>query len=178
MENNLKKLIENLEEQLASQQLLLDLAKEKKDYLINGDISNLEGLLKREEEVIMKSGKLEDTRVKIHEELIYELNITKEESDESEDNTPVLSDLIEACEGEEKERLEELFEELTRVMGELKEANQQNNQLIRQSLDYVNYALNLFTQAEGNTGDYSSEVKGDKKQAKDNARRNILDKRI
>lgn len=171
-----KKLIENLEEQLATQKLLLDFAREKKNLLIEGKVSELEDLLKREEEVVVKSGKLEGVRENIQKELREKLEFA--EDDPARDD-PVLSDYIEASEGEERQKLDKLYEELTIVIAELKELNRQNNQLIQQSLEYVNIALDLYTSAEKDPGTYSKDLKDGKDKGDDGkTRRNILDKRI
>lgn len=168
-------LIENIEEQLATQKLLLDYAEKKNELLVDGKIQELEELLKQEEKIVFKSGKLEQHREEIQKELREKVDIT---ADDPSREDPTLPDYIDASEGEEKDKLQELYEELTVVLAQLKELNEQNNQLIQQSLDYVNHALDLFTSAGKDPGTYSKGAKENKGNDDNQRRRNILDKRI
>ncbi|UMZ74997.1 flagellar export chaperone FlgN [Natranaerofaba carboxydovora] len=170
-------LIKNLEEQLATQKLLLEYAHEKKDLLVDGRINELEELLKKEEKIVVKSGKLEKHRESTQKELNEKLNLTGEDPTKED---PVLTDFIEASEGKEREKLDQLFEELTKILAELKELNQQNNQLIQQSLQYVNTALDLYTASENDPGTYSKDLNKNEGQniKEQKNRRNIFDKRI
>ena len=171
------KLIQNLEEQLATQKLLLDYAKDKKDLLVDGKINDLEELLKKEEKVVVKSGELEKSRENIQQELRESIDIA---NDDPTRDDPTLSDYIAVSEGEEREKLDELFEELTKILAEIKDLNQQNNQLIQQSLHYVNTALDLYTTSEKDPGTYSKDLnkKDEQDKSTQKARRNFLDKRI
>jgi flagellar biosynthesis/type III secretory pathway chaperone len=57
---------------------------------------------------------------------------------------PTLSECIEHAEGTEKVKLTEIFSQLADIIEKIKEKNELNQQLIYQSLQFVNFSLSLF----------------------------------
>lgn len=60
------------------------------------------------------------------------------------ETVPTISSCIEVAESEQKPILEDLFRQLTNILQKIKEQNDLNQELIKQSLQFVNYSLNLF----------------------------------
>jgi len=129
---SLTQVIRNLEKLLKEHQELHTLSLKKVDVIKTGDINALNSIMKEEQSFVARITMLENERQKEIQRLYPEQpNMT-------------LADLIQVASGTEKQRLEELHRELATVLNQLKEQNELNQQLIFNSLQFVNFSLNLF----------------------------------
>lgn len=139
----MKELINSYAEVLAEERelcrSLLAKAMTKKDVLVRGDIAALEEIVRVEEEMIHLAGRLEQRRLEYHRQLAQSLGLTEEEL--SVERLIVLARDA-GCE------LETVLSDLKEILTELGQINEINAALIRQSLDFVNFSLSLFTGAE------------------------------
>lgn len=123
-----------LEGLLAEHKKLLELAKTKKDSLLKGSIKVLASLLPQENQVISKIQTLENERQLLFDKVLKEANIEDKDLSMHEWilqlETPV-----------RKDQLLQLRNELRAVMHELKRENEQNQQLLEQSREYVQFML-------------------------------------
>ncbi|MBW4827897.1 MAG: flagellar protein FlgN [Clostridiaceae bacterium] len=128
-----EELMDILKEQLEALKELDSIAMEKTDIIMNDEIDGLKGLTVKEEGLINKVATLELER----EHLLDSWGIGKETS---------LSTIISNI-PEEKEDLEKLGEELFNVLKTIEEKNKTNNALIKDSLDWIEFNLNIMTNA-------------------------------
>jgi len=147
----LKPMVAVLSAMLREHEALLDAAKRKKTALIGNDNAGLNGIVKQEVEHLHRIEKLEGERQGMSKLLaarlglpVPELTVTKMSAIAG---TP-----------EEREEILRLSNALTAVIGELKERNELNKQLIEQSLDFVRGSIELLTESPqvptyGDTGD-------------------------
>jgi flagellar biosynthesis/type III secretory pathway chaperone len=113
-----------LERLLTSHEELLTLGERKTDVLKLGDMKALDVLLKEEDLQVKKLQMIEKER------LLKFANVT-------------LGDVLEQAELDEKENLIHLQEKLISAFEALKNRNQLNQELLEQSLQYVNMSLSM-----------------------------------
>lgn len=114
------------------------LASQKKDVLVKGKIDELVAITRQEQKLIKGVTAAETARQTVVKELSVEKGFALQEG--------TLAELIKlTTSAEEKVRLTSYRDELTRVVTELRNANDLNQQLLEQSLDFVNMTLDLIT---------------------------------
>ncbi len=138
---SLQLLCRNLREIIGTNQQIYQLATEKKDILIVGNIDALARVVQQEGELIKRMGKLEAERQQLVNHIIQQYDIRQ--------NEVRLSDLLaQVPNSPDKEELSQLFVELSALLSEVHSLNELNQQLIENSLDFVNYSIELFTDTE------------------------------
>lgn len=141
-------LIGILEKQTNLYRELLKISHEKQQELIGGTLAVLENLTKREELLIYQIGRLEEERIRCAGLIAERHNLVESASMQE------LS--LKAAVGE-RERLEELSGILDGIIHELSRHNTENMDLIRHSLKYINFSINVLTRPEGQSGIYNAE---------------------
>lgn len=131
-------LIQTLDEQKECYAGLLTLAQYKTDSIVNREMELLEEVLKREQEFIGRSGRLEKQREEILKDIANVLNINFKELTISKlilklDKTP-----------EEQEKLKELRRDMLAIIEEIKQHNQTNEGLLNQSLEFIDFTLHAL----------------------------------
>lgn len=145
---------------------LLGIAKDKKDVLVKADLAALDGYTRQEEKVVLQVGKLEDQRNQVHQALANHFNV--------QGNEVTIAFLLEKCGAEPGASLSEEATGLKTVLDALRDVNDLNSDLVKQSLDYIEYTVNLLT-SMGEVPSYP-EKKGASSQEQVRAR--LFDKRI
>lgn len=135
--NALSKLLEILEGQKQVYRDLLDISKNKTDIIVEGKVQELENITKVEQTLILKMRDLESQLEKHVKNLIDELSI--------KEKNVTISVLLSYLQGEDKKKLEELRVSIFNVINELEHVNQLNSKLIQNSLQYINFSINLYT---------------------------------
>ncbi|HML34216.1 flagellar protein FlgN [Sporomusa sphaeroides] len=133
------KLILLLTQNLQIYQALLRLSQKKREVLVAVNPQDLEQLTKQEEMLIIEAGKLEKLRQTLTGELAAALSLPPGQT--------ALAVLIEQAEAETAAKLRAISETFAGVTAELVELNQVNEKLIKQSLDYINYNINILSQS-------------------------------
>jgi flagellar biosynthesis/type III secretory pathway chaperone len=117
---------------------LYTLAIQKKDVLIKNEVDQLVAITQQEQKLIKAVAAAEDARLEAVRVIYAEKGIALGESS--------LAELIKLTTGaEDKSRLTHYRNELIRIVSELREANELNQQLLEQSLSFVNRTLDLIT---------------------------------
>lgn len=145
-------LMDVLEEEISFYTILLEISKKKTDIIVLGDVSALQQLTTQEQEVVAKNLKLEKQREDIIEDIALVLNETKE--------TLTIGKLIQRLQntGEDQERLRQIQMEIQNILNELKQSNEQNKMLIKQSMEMVNFTMNAIQSTRSFTSnDYGVE---------------------
>ncbi len=131
MQNKIQEVAHILENQLNIHRDLARLSDKLTDVIINGEIKELDEILKVQQTMIMTLGKLEEERMKAVAELgEKDLTITR---------------LIDMADDELAGRLETIFEELLEVIEEQRRLNHINNKLLKTNLEYVEFTLGNLT---------------------------------
>lgn len=144
---------------------LLELSKQKREFLIAGQAQKLEAVTRQEEVLILRIGKLEVLREKVLQEIAaaHQLNT----------QGLTISQLRQLADEEVANKIKEFEQVFSGITNELVPLNQLNTQLIQQSLNFVNYNINLLAQTQ--TGPtYAAKGSSGKNQPS----RNFLDAKV
>lgn len=130
------RMIEVIQELLSVHLALNHQAKEKTDYLKDGDIEGLEALIKKEETTVSRLEELEKRRIHEVNEFLSKKGIPAGDL--------TISELLKFVDPQEQLELLELQHSLLKETTTLKQRNALNQELIEQSLQFINVSLNLF----------------------------------
>ena len=162
----MKQLLENLIEQTNQYKILLEKAREKQQAIIQNNLEAIESLNKEEEKLIKDISTLESQRI-CHIENNPEIY-----------GDDALSLTLEELKSRFPEGVQALIEketkELMQVLGELRDTNSENADLLKQALRFVNVTINTITGAD-ESNNYSKDKKREGAQSK---ARNLLDRKI
>jgi len=130
-----------------------EISMKKTEVIVKGKIEELESLVKAEQAIILKIGKLEDHREEIISKLSLELDLDLKGLNLSQINDKLgesNSARLQACQGE-----------LINTLSGLKNKNETNEQLIQNALDYINFSVNLITTDNSGGINYSPDGEED-----------------
>lgn len=140
-----------LSQENSEYQVLLELSKKKTPVVIKGAIQELQKITDEEQVVVDRVSRLDKKREEILNDIANVIN-----KDVETLKVPVLADMLKSR-PEESRKLIEIHDSLKETLGELVRINNQNRELIKQSLEMVEFDLNLvqsMRQAPA-TGDYN-----------------------
>lgn len=134
MASLIEELFSILEEETGCYKSLLDMADNKKEVIIKGDVPSLQEITKKEQELAGHILRLEKAR---QQNLIDICDVTNKKI---EDVTIVK--IIDLLQGKEKDKLRTISNGLNEILIKLQEMNVTNKALIEQSIDYINFTVN------------------------------------
>lgn len=132
---------------------VLKLAEEKTKVIIRGDIKTLENITKKEQQFIMTMGTFERIRRSVLTNMAEELNI---------EEISTVSELLLFLEEGVGNSIDELRNELLKTISDLKTVNESNEKLLNQSLQYVNFNLEMLTHSPEDGNRYSNKASEDR----------------
>lgn len=115
---------------------LLDLSNKKKSVVIEGKVSELDKIVRVEQNMIFDLGQLEKIREQELQKLCSMLQL------EGKAN---VAELLKHLPAHLTDKLKTLQQELSATITDLQNANNVNGELIKQSLDYIEYSVNMIT---------------------------------
>ncbi|MDX8363819.1 flagellar protein FlgN [Cytobacillus sp. IB215665] len=115
---------------------LYDLGTKKTDIVKKGDIKALDTLLKDEQKHVAAIRTLDEERKKQVYKMVSGHTIAGSE--------PTVTDCIDIAAGDDKQQLIHIQSQLTQIINELKQQNELNQQLLYQSLQFVNISLDML----------------------------------
>ncbi|MDP4179503.1 MAG: flagellar protein FlgN [Bacillota bacterium] len=149
-------LINILDNEIATYNDIYKISKEKTDIIVEGKVSELEKIVQAEQQLILRVTQIENQRETIIFKISRALKLKSEEI--------TLTTLIEIVQGDLGEKLRSQQESLSKLVKELTNLNDLNSKLIRNSLDYINFSLNLF--ANSGTKDNNYGIDAEKSSSK------------
>lgn len=145
---SLRDLIDILKEIYRLHLEIVELAKQKRQLLIDGKIDELSKMINKETDWIRKTGRLEDKRIETINRILSENG--------SPDAEFAISDIIESVATlDEKAQLDHYNAKLKLVIEEVQHLNELNTKLIEQSLDYIANSINAMTSKDSDSFTYS-----------------------
>ncbi len=131
-------LIQVLENENEEYGKLVELSKEKKQVIIDANVPALEKIVDLEQDVASKIQNLDNHRQKVMRDMSVVLN--KSEQDFTLDT--ILEML--SSQPKEQERLRNVKQQLKTTLAEVQKINEQNQTLLNQALELVEFDLTLF----------------------------------
>ena len=142
MAGMINQLIDILGEQTTRYEELLWLSLEKRDVIITNDVEALQKINHLENMVISQNQRLEKNRLSIVSDMAIALNQKEDEL--------TLAKMIELMEGKEEQLpLIEVRDRIKSVLGELREVNTQNGQLVHNALEHIEFTTNVIRSSLG-----------------------------
>ena len=142
---------------------IIPIAEKKTQIIVNNDLQSLNSITEEEQELLGKISKLEKKR----QEVIRNIGIVMNKK-ESELNFVTIIELLNGQE-KEQEELRKLHDKLKRTIDVLSTLNERNQMLIKQSLEMIDFDINLMQSLRTSPGvgqyNIASEVEmqGDRK---------------
>ena len=158
-------LVMALEKEEEIYQDILELSLNKKQAIIDGDVKNLEKIVTKEKALAMSLIKLDNIRVRIVNEIL------KENGVDSVENITELSEYIDPL---AKEKILNLKTKLNHVIKKVRNENELNKDLVEQQLDYIQFNIDLMTNVDLGSNNYSKEANDNVKKG----RKNLFDAKI
>jgi len=146
---------------------MLELSKSKKKIIVEGKVTELDKIVKLEQNMILNIGQLERKREETVVKLCKELELNG--------GTTNISELLQVLQPEHKKRLEDMQLKLRGILSELKTINDINGHLIEQSLEYIDYSINLLAGTGMETGSLYEDIGKNKSKQRD---KNIFDTKV
>ena len=140
------RIIEVLTKETLLYEEMLALSKNKTDIIVNGKVSELESITKLEQTMILKLSKLEDDREELADKLAVDLGLKPAEI--------TLGGLISRLPEKLANELEGCCKKLPAILNKLKESNSLNSRLIKNSLDYINFSINILSSVGPSDNNY------------------------
>lgn len=132
MEQTLEQLVKLLQKQKEIYEELFSVSQHKQRELINGSLEVIDALTRREESLIFQAAKLEEERFRCTKDVMGQYGLEEDSS---------LTDLLGYIDGQEKEKLQAIYEGLGSLISDMDRVNQENMSLIKQSLRYINFTM-------------------------------------
>ncbi|WP_139295326.1 flagellar protein FlgN [Paenibacillus sp. NAIST15-1] len=117
---------------------LLDIAEEKKQVIIKNDVEGLSQLMTKESRLLKQVAEADEERLQATQEFIQEKGIR------SQLNLTVTEIARLVFQAEERVELLNIQRDLSDTLHKLKESNVIIQELLQQSLSFVEYSLNLY----------------------------------
>ena len=117
---------------------IIPVAEKKTQIIVNNDLQSLNSITEEEQELLGKISKLEKKR----QEVIHNIGIVMNKK-ESELNFVTIIELLNGQE-KEQEDLRKLHDKLKRTIDILSTLNERNQMLIKQSLEMIDFDINLM----------------------------------
>ncbi len=162
---SIKKLIDILNKESAIYEGILKLSREKTDVIVKGRVTELEGITRAEQAVILQLGKLEEEREALVGKLAGQLGMKPEDI--------TISELEKILPKEQSKELKNCSSKMTGLINDLRDTNGMNSKLIKNSLDYIEFSVNVLSNA-GSSGD----IYGKSGQSNDAKKRNFFDMKL
>lgn len=137
MKKVINRLIEILKMESLLYEKLLKLSHHEQNLLITGNVAELENKVKEKEELIYKVKEIDRERQEVMEEISLKLNVNVKELNVSKLQKMVSEPLT--------SQLKSAQERILNLIAQLSEVNETNTELIRNSLEYIDFTLNLLT---------------------------------
>jgi len=144
---------------------LYKISNNKTNLIVGGKVIELESIVKVEQSLVIKISKLEDEREKIVDRLCSLLGKKPEEI--------TISGLAAQLGQNESDKLKACQEKMLNNIKNLKNVNELNSKLIKNSLEYIDFSINMMTSIDTMNNSYgSSGHSGDTK------KRNLFDVKL
>lgn len=145
---NVNDLINILKREIEIYGKLLKISKDKTEIIAKEKVTELENITKLEQTFVSDIGKLETQRDEIVRNLSNDIGINASDV--------TISSLIKHLDLEKAQKLEFCKNKLLEIINEIKTVNDLNSKLIQNSIDYINFSLNVLSSVPEVNNNYSN----------------------
>lgn len=161
----LDQLIDLLETEYNLHEEVLKISQKKTDIIIGGKVSELEGVVKLEQSFVAQESKINIKKEELVSQLSNETSLKEE--------TWNVSELIKLSSPQQREKLKAYQVRMTNLIDQLNQSNQLNAKLIGNSLEFIEFSLNLVSSADVAGNNY-----GNKGDTLDKEKKNLFDMKL
>jgi len=140
MRQTLADLCTLLQEQKVVLRNMLELAKEERQIIINGESDKLEDVIRLELKELNKLGAIERKRLALHKVIAAELGLPEDQI--------TVSNIAEKAQPDERDAIRKLQTELAPLIEEHTAVNKENRELIKTQIEYSETMLELMVGSE------------------------------
>ncbi|HQA58846.1 MAG TPA: flagellar protein FlgN [Acetivibrio sp.] len=144
-------LIDILEKELKIYEDILEISKNKTDIIVKGKVKELENITELEQSFIAQIGKLEAAREDLVDKICSDIG-----KDSSKNIT--VTELMGYIEASQAERLNSYKENMVSLLKEIKDKNDLNAKLIKSSIDYIDFSINIMSNVSVEGNNYSGKA--------------------
>ena len=150
----MEELITTLNEEDAVYRRLIPVEQEKTRAVLTNDLEALEDITTREHDLVDQTSALETRRERIAVDIATVLGMNPK--------TITLKEIIEALKNQPKDQreLQEVHDRLRRTVMQLQDINTQNKELLKESMDMLEFNMNVIrsTRMSSGSSNYSSDA--------------------
>lgn len=154
MASLMQELIATLEEEVEVYQNLIPVERDKTRAVIANDLDSLQEITIREHDLVDRTSALEGKREKVVLDIATVLGLNP--------RTITLTEIAVALkrQPEDQRRLQEVHDRLRRTVLQLKDINDQNKELLKESLEMVEFNMNVIrsTRMSSGSSNYASDA--------------------
>ena len=161
----IESLLELLESEYKIYEEILSLAKRKTDIVVQGKVSELDHIVKLEQALVLQISKIDKKR----DELFQNSN----SGDKINNKNWNVTELKKIASEEQSGKLQNYQDSMVNILSELNNVNQLNSKLITNSLEFIEFSLNLIS-----TADITSNNYGNKGDTLNKEKKNLFDIRL
>jgi len=140
MRQILTDLCELLQEQKIVLERMLELSKEERGIIIDGETERLEGVIRLELKELSKLGAAEKRRMALHKVIAAEMGIT--------DDDITVSKITDKANEDERDTIRDLQKEIMTIIDEHTALNKENRELIKAHMEYSEKMLDMMVGEE------------------------------
>ncbi len=141
-------LMDILEREIRIYEELLKVSKDKTEIIVQGKVTELDNITKIEQVLVLNMGKLEAFREKVVNDLSQELRTNPWDL--------TISELFQYLDRNQTQRFEEYKTKLLNTINEIKTINELNSKLIQNSIDYINFSVNVLSSVPEESNNYGN----------------------
>lgn len=158
------KLIEILEHEYRVYENIHRISKDKTNIIVEGKVSELDNVVKLEQALVLQISRIDKQREEIISRLSNEVNAVESLN---------ISEIRKHANMEQNNKLEAYQNKMNSLVNELTHVNQLNSKLIKNSLEFIEFSLNLMSNADVVSNNY-----GQKGETSQKARKNRFDMKL
>lgn len=162
----IERLIDVLKKEAAVYDDILKISRNKTNIIVEGKVSELESMTRLEQSLVLQMARLEDVREKLVDQVAAGLGKKPEEL--------TITELTGLLDKRLADQLITCQHNLKKALVEIKDANELNSKLIRNSLDYIDFSINIMAQ----TGSAAGNMYGNSGQVSEDRKRNFFDVKL
>ena len=149
MSKSIEQLVIAIEKECEIYEQYFKLAEEKKEIIIKGEVKKLDYITQKEEKLMNTMQKIDQIRNTIVGNILYEIKV------ESVEN---ISELCKYLDKDTKDKILNRKKRLEDLLLKIKNINELNEKLIKQSLEYIDFNVNILLSSESAGSTYGQEA--------------------